>query len=498
MEIEFGQVREEAPNVGLRPDQDAHFAVAAIGQVDPHDLKIFVDLDVMREMEAHARSNTKVELGGVMLGCQQIDDAGVPFVHVTESLRAAHYKATQGSFTFTHETWTQITRDRGLFHPNLAMVGWYHTHPGWSVFLSSMDLFICDHFFKRQLDVALVIDPCADDRGWFQWPTDVAADNQPHQPNNRECPSDDPSDDPKQLTGERNAVSTAPRRTGGFYLTTGRLRQQELDLFVKIYQKDAGMPHDPRFSGPISTTLLGQPRETATDMIDNRRPIFELAIVAMLLMQFCFLMVLGWRMMSPVTSTPNWANAANTESAGSSFDLSNRADGIVTINQSKLAAYQEILEAIASKQLDDPQFADRYVHLQESHAMLNSNLRAQLVMTEKLESDRNEYLKQLEATNRLNEKLSDQLQTTRLELKTAQELLALAEKTQQNPAQNGDSVTTTESMSSGLTNYFDPPWWLATLMGLGILVIGGIAGFFAGRHPGWQNLESNSDLDEAT
>ena len=71
---------------------------------------------------------------------------GGRFVLVTDSLRAQHYESTKGSFKFTHDTWQEITRQRDQFGPDVQMVGWYHTHPGWGVFLSGMDLFICEHF----------------------------------------------------------------------------------------------------------------------------------------------------------------------------------------------------------------------------------------------------------------------------------------------------------------------------------------------------------------
>jgi len=148
-DIQFGDLEHSQPERGLRPDQDAHFATCPVGTLEDGELLIFVDLDVMRDMEAHAQSNTNVELGGVMLGRQSVDDQGRPFVTITDSLRAEHYEATKGSFKFTHETWSQISRQRDQFRPDLEMVGWYHTHPGWSVFLSGMDLFICNNFFNR-------------------------------------------------------------------------------------------------------------------------------------------------------------------------------------------------------------------------------------------------------------------------------------------------------------------------------------------------------------
>ena len=96
---------------------------------------------------------------------------GRSFVVITDSLRAEHYENSKGSFKFTHETWSDITRKRDEFPADLQMVGWYHTHPGWGVFLSGMDTFICGHFFNKPLDVALVVDPCQQERAFFQWTT---------------------------------------------------------------------------------------------------------------------------------------------------------------------------------------------------------------------------------------------------------------------------------------------------------------------------------------
>jgi len=168
-DIQFGEVRNNPPEQIRSPANDEHFSVARMGETAPDDLPIFVDLDVFLELENHAASNTNVELGGVLLGRQAIDEQGKPLVVISDSLRAEHYEATRGSFKFTHSTWSEITRRRQQMNDSLAIVGWYHTHPGWGVFLSDMDDFICRNFFGRPLDVAMVIDPRQGTRGWFQW-----------------------------------------------------------------------------------------------------------------------------------------------------------------------------------------------------------------------------------------------------------------------------------------------------------------------------------------
>ena len=198
-EIEFGQVESARQPQRLRPDRNPQYAVVPCGAPSQDDLPIFVDLDALRDMEAHALSDTRVELGGVLLGGQYEDEQNQPFVVIADALRARHYESTPGSFKFTHDTWAEFTRQRAEMPAELQIVGWYHTHPNWGVFLSELDRFICEHFFGRPGDVALVIDPCQGDRGFFQW-TDPAAEQ--------------------------------TRRTGGFYIFASRHRAVELSCLV--------------------------------------------------------------------------------------------------------------------------------------------------------------------------------------------------------------------------------------------------------------------------
>jgi proteasome lid subunit RPN8/RPN11 len=276
-EIEFGEIELAAPKRALRPDEDRHFALVPYGEPRVDDLPIFVDLDVLAEMEQHALSDTSVELGGVLLGGRHVDSDGRPFVVITECLRAAHYQSTKGSFKFTHETWSAITRQRQSFPAELQMVGWYHTHPDWGVFLSGMDLFICDHFFRHQLDVAYVIDPCNCDRGMFQW-TDVSDEQ-----------------------GKRERI----RRTGGFFVTASRFRAAELEYYVAelgttMLPTSTRSPAGPY---PAPVVHLHQPQNAAP-------PWQAIASIAVLALQ-CFLVALiAWRVLAPADSSSNSQVAA--------------------------------------------------------------------------------------------------------------------------------------------------------------------------------------------
>jgi proteasome lid subunit RPN8/RPN11 len=169
-DIVFGEMKVREPERIPRPDRDRKYACLAYEVPAPIDLPIFLDRRTADAIERHALSDTSVELGGILLGKECVDPAtGQPFVWVTQSLEAKHYANTQASFTYTHDSWEEITRERDRLHPDCDIVGWYHTHPSFGIFLSHHDLFIHQHFFAQPLQVAYVVDPINQTRGFFQW-----------------------------------------------------------------------------------------------------------------------------------------------------------------------------------------------------------------------------------------------------------------------------------------------------------------------------------------
>ncbi len=122
-------------------------------------------------LHAHGRSRTDVEVCGVLVGRLFRDGVG-PYLLVADALpgTAADSRGTQ--VTFTAETWDTINAAldaRREKHPDDGIVGWYHTHPGFGIFLSGMDLFIHDNFFNLPHQVAFVYDPKGGDEGCFVW-----------------------------------------------------------------------------------------------------------------------------------------------------------------------------------------------------------------------------------------------------------------------------------------------------------------------------------------
>jgi proteasome lid subunit RPN8/RPN11 len=123
-----------------------------------------ISSDVAREIRQHARSHNKTEVCGVLIGTE--DEAVTSIVACISGANAA-----QGGthVTFTQDTWEHIYKIKDRDYPNERIVGWYHSHPGFGVFLSDHDTFIHKNFFSSPQQVAWVYDPHSDEEGCFGW-----------------------------------------------------------------------------------------------------------------------------------------------------------------------------------------------------------------------------------------------------------------------------------------------------------------------------------------
>lgn len=419
--MQFGEVEESDREVRLRPDRDAHFAVVPVHSPNEQDLPVFVDLDVMLDMENHALVDTSVELGGVMLGGQYEDDAGNPFVIVTDSLRAEHYEATKGSFKFTHETWQQITRQRERFSDDLQMIGWYHTHPDWGVFLSGMDMFICDHFFNRPLDLALVIDPCGGDRGWFHWTKEP---------------------------GERI------RRTGGYFLMGSRFRSSELEHFALQLKGKLDMSANYRQTGIAGS--VGPQVPPVINFSDSRTSGLSVGVLAILSIQFLFLVLLTWKILLD-----------DSEKSGVA-QLTDRVEELAAEKSQlqKIAILESALELTGSENADIGKLMQK---VEDLKIQVEDSTANRLYLSDQvrvLQSKTEEAIKSRNSINRKYDQALGDLKLARSEVKS----LRLAAKS--------------DSKEAG--NFWDDWKLIALFSFLGIIAIvgGGLGGFFLARMKG--------------
>lgn len=175
-----------APPEPVHPEREAaepptptptHLRVRTAGRVHSpraHNnlVDILLDDRPLQLMQGHALGSLRREVAGFMLGpLPEKQPGGQYVVHVTDTIIAQFTKMSGASVTYTPESWRyaqDVLADR---YPNgdVVMVGWYHTHPGFGIFLSNMDLFIHTNFFTQKWHIAYVLDPVARRSGFFSW-----------------------------------------------------------------------------------------------------------------------------------------------------------------------------------------------------------------------------------------------------------------------------------------------------------------------------------------
>jgi proteasome lid subunit RPN8/RPN11 len=125
---------------------------------------VVMEAEVARKIRQHSRSSMKAEVCGVLIGT--IDQERTVIEACIAGINAAQGGA---HVTFTQDTWEHIYKIKDQQFPDDKIVGWYHSHPGFGVFLSEHDLFIQENFFSSPQQVAWVYDPHTDEEGCFGW-----------------------------------------------------------------------------------------------------------------------------------------------------------------------------------------------------------------------------------------------------------------------------------------------------------------------------------------
>jgi proteasome lid subunit RPN8/RPN11 len=120
---------------------------------------------VREQIYEHVFSSLDAEVGGVLIGRLRKD--GSP--RITATIPALEAEGARSRVTFTHQAWATIHATLDHDHPGEEILGWYHSHPGFGIFLSEHDLFIHRNFFTRAEQVAIVVDPHAGSEGLFVW-----------------------------------------------------------------------------------------------------------------------------------------------------------------------------------------------------------------------------------------------------------------------------------------------------------------------------------------
>jgi proteasome lid subunit RPN8/RPN11 len=143
-----------------------------LGHSTQSAVDILINETAFRDAQAHAISSPDREVAGVLVGPPPEKQPDARYVvHVSDMIIAKHTRMHGASVTYTPESWRYVNDRLAQLYPDdtAVIVGWYHTHPGFGIFLSGMDQFIHHNFFTQIWHVALVLDPIARRSGFFSW-----------------------------------------------------------------------------------------------------------------------------------------------------------------------------------------------------------------------------------------------------------------------------------------------------------------------------------------
>ena len=132
------------------------------------EVAIEIDREIFESIRRFAHLEHHRELGGILIGVPASGNRGRS-LKVLGAIEARHSDSRSTTLKFTHESWEYINGVKDSQYPNAKVIGWFHTHPNFGIFLSAYDTFIHENFFNDSGQIAMVVDPVRDQVGFFQW-----------------------------------------------------------------------------------------------------------------------------------------------------------------------------------------------------------------------------------------------------------------------------------------------------------------------------------------
>lgn len=128
---------------------------------------VYINADALSNLKAHLKSNLRVEQGGILFGNAYEDTELGIYVDITAAVAAPATVGTGAHLDFTPNSWTGIMDYAKAEHPDDNIVGWYHSHPNLSAFMSGTDMNTQQAFFYHPWCLSIVYDPCREDMKFF-------------------------------------------------------------------------------------------------------------------------------------------------------------------------------------------------------------------------------------------------------------------------------------------------------------------------------------------
>ncbi len=250
----------------------------------PEDSRtVLIDGEVLRSIRQHARSEVSTEICGVLIGS---GDAHRSSVAASIPGIAAQQGGTH--VTFTQDTWQHIYQVKDRDYPEDRIIGWYHSHPGFGVFLSDHDTFIHRNFFASPEQIAWVVDPISDEEGCFVWSNgeirraEKITVTDPKGGENADERSEPPLSEVHSTSGSHDTIEEPEPAQSASYLNwmftvLSYLAVFGLGILLSVYllippERVMIVPVDPATGQPLDPRLREMLREHSASMPGNLSP----------------------------------------------------------------------------------------------------------------------------------------------------------------------------------------------------------------------------------
>lgn len=115
---------------------------------------------------AHAGQWITQEQAGILLGRAYRDPSGLLYTVLTAALPVDDAEASIAQVKLRASSWPSLWQEL-IQDETQEMMGWYHSHPGYGIFLSATDRNTQNNYFSAQWQIALVVDPIRGEFGAF-------------------------------------------------------------------------------------------------------------------------------------------------------------------------------------------------------------------------------------------------------------------------------------------------------------------------------------------
>lgn len=140
------------------------------GVKEPATYWIIITQEVLKRVNEHVQQDHSIEVGGFLYGNRYVcpnSNSGQFYIKIDNFSEAQFTSADDVSLHIDNLTWIQVQDELAGKYSGKKLMGWYHSHPGHTVFLSAMDINVHDISFTDEWMVALVIDPKLMTGGFF-------------------------------------------------------------------------------------------------------------------------------------------------------------------------------------------------------------------------------------------------------------------------------------------------------------------------------------------